>query len=59
MGIADLPHATHGFLLLQPIYGRLDSGVGRARLRKILLNLPNGCFPTGPEGLQDLKFELT
>src|SRR6266705_358877 len=57
VGIADFPHPTHRVLPLQPIDGGLDGGVGGTRFRKGLLNLPNRCVPTDPEGFEDLKFE--
>src|SRR5262249_32444664 len=56
--VPDLPNTAHDFLRFHPIDGVRDRCVGRARLRKRLLNLPHRGSSLGPKGFQNAKFEL-
>src|SRR5579863_9331092 len=49
VSIADLPETAHDLFPFEPIYDRLDGRVRGARLRKGLLNLPDGGISVGPE----------
>src|SRR5579862_4311502 len=57
VGIADLAHAPHSLLPLQPVNRGLNRGISRARLRKSLLNLPDGCLPLRPKDFQNSELK--
>src|SRR5688572_3549788 len=57
VGVADLPHAAHGAFRFKPIDRRLNRGVSRSWLRKLLLDFPDRGFPKRPQHLENLQFQ--
>src|SRR5688572_665997 len=57
VGVADLPHAAHGTFGFKPVDRRLNRGVGRPRLRKLLLDFADRGLSERPEHLENLQFQ--